>query len=306
MNTQQLESFIQVAEHLNFARASEVLNITQSAVSHQIHSLEEELDTRLFYRTTRTVTLTPEGTIFLEHARNILGQLKTATAKIRHHTNSRTKTLTIGCKSESDLDFLYHILNVCRKRISSFHPHLKILPGRTLLNLFFQGEIDILFGFQEDLPLRNDTVFRELIKIPLYCIFPSGHPLASKSSIDETDLSSESLVICSSHSIPAKAVEFQNRAAQHISPEKVYICENQNGILTLIRAGYGCSILPGGFCRDSSVCYVPVRNTALLSYGILYSKNSSGTVLKTFIDIALDTSEILKKLLPDNGNPHNI
>lgn len=43
MNTQQLESFIQVAENLNFARAAEVLNITQSAVSRQINALEEEL-----------------------------------------------------------------------------------------------------------------------------------------------------------------------------------------------------------------------------------------------------------------------
>ena len=64
MNTQQLESFIQVAENLNFARAAEVLNITQSAVSRQIHSLEEELGTKLFIRSTRTVALTPAGMSF--------------------------------------------------------------------------------------------------------------------------------------------------------------------------------------------------------------------------------------------------
>ena len=59
MNTQQLESFIQIAENLNFARAAEILNVTQSAVSSQIKGLEEELNTKLFYRTTRTVLLTP-------------------------------------------------------------------------------------------------------------------------------------------------------------------------------------------------------------------------------------------------------
>ena len=42
MNTDQLMSFIQVAENLNFARAAEILKITQSAVSRQIHSLEKE------------------------------------------------------------------------------------------------------------------------------------------------------------------------------------------------------------------------------------------------------------------------
>ena len=47
MNTVQLECFLSVAEHLNFSRASEELKISQPAVSHQIHSLEEELGVEL-------------------------------------------------------------------------------------------------------------------------------------------------------------------------------------------------------------------------------------------------------------------
>lgn len=69
MNTDQLNSFIQVAENLNFARAAEILKITQSAVSRQIHALEDELGTKLLHRTTRTVTLTPSGISFLEDAK---------------------------------------------------------------------------------------------------------------------------------------------------------------------------------------------------------------------------------------------
>ena len=72
MNTQQLESFIQVAENLNFARAAEALNITQSAISRQIHSLEDELGTKLLHRSTRMVTLTHEGISFLETAKKVI------------------------------------------------------------------------------------------------------------------------------------------------------------------------------------------------------------------------------------------
>ena len=64
MNTDQFRSFIQVAENLNFARAAEILKITQSAVSRQIHSLEDELGTKLLHRTTRTVSLLPPGSAF--------------------------------------------------------------------------------------------------------------------------------------------------------------------------------------------------------------------------------------------------
>ena len=64
MNTIQLECFVAVAEHLNFSRASEELKITQPAVSHQIHALEEELGTKLFLRTSKSVSLTQEGLMF--------------------------------------------------------------------------------------------------------------------------------------------------------------------------------------------------------------------------------------------------
>ena len=88
MNTQQLKTFIQVAENLNFARAAESLNITQSAVSRQIHALEEELDAKLLHRTTRTVRLTPAGISFLDDAKQVVERLNYATAKLRHHTET--------------------------------------------------------------------------------------------------------------------------------------------------------------------------------------------------------------------------
>lgn len=69
MNTMQLICFLTVAETLNFARAAERLHVTQPAVTQQIHTLEAELSTQLFRRTTRTVELTREGLIFLGDAK---------------------------------------------------------------------------------------------------------------------------------------------------------------------------------------------------------------------------------------------
>ena len=60
MNTVQLECFLAVADNLSFARAAEQLHITQPAVTHQISSLENELNVKLFRRTTRTVALTKD------------------------------------------------------------------------------------------------------------------------------------------------------------------------------------------------------------------------------------------------------
>ena len=86
MNIQQLESFIQVAENLSFARAAEVLNMTQSAVSRQISSLENELGASLFHRSTRTVSLTPAGISFLDDAKDVVKRLQVASLRMRTHS----------------------------------------------------------------------------------------------------------------------------------------------------------------------------------------------------------------------------
>lgn len=51
----QIECFLAVAEHLNFARASRQLNVSQPAITRQLRTLEEELGTQLFIRSTRMV-----------------------------------------------------------------------------------------------------------------------------------------------------------------------------------------------------------------------------------------------------------
>ena len=61
MNLQQLQCFIHVAERLNFSKAAESLYLSVPTVTHHIKSLEEEVKTQLFYRSSRVVKLTANG-----------------------------------------------------------------------------------------------------------------------------------------------------------------------------------------------------------------------------------------------------
>ena len=290
MNTDQLKSFIQVAENLNFARAAEILKITQSAVSRQIHSLEDELGTKLLHRTTRTVTLTPAGISFLEDAKNVMGRLKVAEQKIQRHQSTTIQVLTIGCQNEANLDLLCKVLKSCKQQIPELYPFLKVIPHRSILNLFYQDELDLLFGFQEDIPIKNDTIYIELFQIPLCCIVPASHPWAERPELAKEELYLENIVVCNSYAIPARVAEMQNQISQHILPESTYMCENLQVLLTLVRAGYGCSVLPLMNFVNADIRGIPLKDSESLSYGIFFKKSSHSPLLKKFISIVTNTS----------------
>ena len=289
MNTDQLKSFIQVAENLNFARAAEILKITQSAVSRQIHSLEDELGTKLLHRTTRTVTLTPAGISFLEDAKNVMGRLKVAEQKIQRHQNTNIQVLTIGCQNEANLDLLCKVLKSCKQQIPELYPFLKVIPHRSILGLFYQDELDLLFGFQEDIPIKNDTIYKELFQIPLCCIVPASHPYAERPELAKEELYLENIVVCNSYAIPARVAEMQNQISQHILPESTYMCENLQVLLTLVRAGYGCSVLPLMNFVNTDIRGIPLKDSEPLSYGIFFKKSSQSPLLKKFISIVTNT-----------------
>ena len=175
MNTIQLECFLAVAEHLNFSRASEVLRITQPAVSHQIQSLEEELDVKLFKRTSKSVSLTQEGIQFLPDAQLIL---KTAlSAKERLGQHEQFIPFELGCHNRMELNLLPPILKKLTEFFPLLRPVIQIVPFPSLLSQVENKQVHAAFGIKEE-QKKSSLYFRELCSAPMACICSPGHPLA--------------------------------------------------------------------------------------------------------------------------------
>ena len=73
-----LNAFVQAAEARSFTAAGRQLGVSSSAIGKAVVRLEERLGVRLFHRSTRTITLTPEGTLFLERCRRIFCEIEAA------------------------------------------------------------------------------------------------------------------------------------------------------------------------------------------------------------------------------------
>ncbi len=284
MNTQQLESFIQVAENLNFARAAEILNITQSAVSRQINALETELGTKLLHRSTRTVTLTPAGISFLNDAKEIYTKLQFATAKIRNHEQSNIQILSIGCSNEADMVLLSKVLSKCRQSNPELHPFLRIIPHRSIL-LFIHGEIEFLFAFKDDIPMRDGFSYIELARMKICCAVPAFSKIAEQKSISINDIVSQKNIICNSYEIPTKVADIQHHIEHFLTYDMIYYCENLQVMITLIKAGYGLGILPENVSFSSDIAYIPLQETAPISYGVFYKKKSNSPNSRNFLKI---------------------
>src|SRR6188472_3256646 len=96
VDVHKLRLFAAVAQHLSFTRAAKALFLTQSAVSHQIAALENELNTPLLRREGKRISVTHAGRVLLEHAREVFGALDRASAAVKRAARPDMGTLRIG------------------------------------------------------------------------------------------------------------------------------------------------------------------------------------------------------------------
>ena len=187
MNTVQLECFLAVAEYLNFSKAADFFKITQPAVSHQITSLEDELGARLFARTSKNVSLTEAGLMFMEDASSIL--------KIAFGAKNRLGMggsdflfLTVGCHNQSELDLPPPVIHRLAGRFPALHPSVKLIPFKSMANLLEEERIHVMFGFQQDDQKKPIGIFHELARTPLACVCSTGHPYAGRTCLNVDEL----------------------------------------------------------------------------------------------------------------------
>ena len=138
--------FKEVAEVGNITAAAQALYISQSAVSQSIKQLEHDLQTRLFSRNSRGVTLTAEGRMLYEYVRSAMGLLETGEAKLSQTRELQMGQLIIGASDTVTSQFLLPYLDSFHRE----HPaiHIQIISGRShkVLGLLRSGKVDIAFA----------------------------------------------------------------------------------------------------------------------------------------------------------------
>ncbi|OLF53655.1 LysR family transcriptional regulator [Pseudomonas chlororaphis] len=185
MTLSQLQIFSQVAELRGFTSAASRLGISQSAVSHALKALEQELGVELIRRHQSLVELTDIGQQLLLRARAILGLAATMEQEAADARGMKRGTLRIGSFGPtSSMRLLPAILQRYRQDHPGIEVHIDEGPDRQVLQWLEERRIDIGFVV---LPQERFDCFA-LVEDQMVALIPSQHALADKDSLRLAEL----------------------------------------------------------------------------------------------------------------------
>lgn len=254
----ELESFVAVAEHLNFSRAARQLNLSQPPLTRHIKSLEAKLGVQLFLRDTHSVTLTEPGKFFLEDARAVLNRLDQAGESIRRAKEGEVERLRLAFVGALLDQKLVSLLQKFRQTHLSCQIQMVDLPPAAQLEAIRSGEVD--GGFIGALPSRSVKDIEWVIwqREPLLLCLPERHPLARVKTVDWSQLVGESWVMVSTGAAPAFRQQFSDLCKEHLlKPRVIQETDRVAAVLTMVAA-------------DNGLTMVPQTTTHLITKGVVF------------------------------------
>jgi LysR family transcriptional regulator, transcriptional activator of the cysJI operon len=193
MEDHKLKVFCTVAETKSFSRTSEIIHLTQPAVSLQIQALEEKYETKLFDRSSSTVTLTPAGEILYKFAKEILTLYISAEKAIGKQTGLIKGSMTIGAGSNIGNYILPSLITDFRQSHPKSKIYLLVSNSRRVIELLNSGNIDL--GLVEGDVSRQKMVVKRLLSDELVLIVPPEHHWAKKHEVSIADLVKEPFIL---------------------------------------------------------------------------------------------------------------
>ncbi|MBL8170382.1 MAG: LysR family transcriptional regulator [Acidobacteria bacterium] len=275
MEMSQLRTFRAVAETLNFTRAAERLHLTQSAVSHQIKALEEELGEPLFIRAKRGVKLSQAGKIALEYVERILDETEALRERIAGKENSPAGRVRVAAATQA----FVHLFAPLFESFMDSHPGVD-LAFRTTVSTeqtvadILNGAADV--GFASLAVYSPNLQVTKLFEDELLLIIGSEHPLARKRVATAEDILREKLILFErGASIRRATDQFFDQVG--VRPDLALESNDTYFIKRMVERGVGVSLLPAWAVRDEVIAgklaQLPIaghrlrRSVALVSLG---------------------------------------
>jgi DNA-binding transcriptional LysR family regulator len=242
MHLRHLESFVAVAEHLNFSRAAEDLHVAQPAVSQQIRALETELGVLLFDRIGKKVSLTEAGRALLPYARQILALVNAAENEVRERDQLKRGKTSLGAPPTVSTHVLPEQLTHFHQLWPGLEVALREAGTKTLLTLVEDGKLDLAIVSTDTLPESVESA--PFLEETYILAVSSRHPfLGKRQTVKLADLNAEPFILFP-EGYKLREVTLNACRSAGFDPKIVLDGGAMQSALEFVGAGLGVALVP--------------------------------------------------------------
>lgn len=244
MELRHLRYFVAVAEALNFTKAAAQLRVAQPALGRQVQDLEEEIGVDLFKRSPRGVTLTAEGKLFLEEARDILKRAGESVEKVRALARGEYGELHIGYAPTPSMELLPPAMVAFQKVAPRVKVILHDLAGDELVAGLLNGSLELAIMVEDTEQAAGRLEFERLRSYPFCLAMATGHPFTRKKKVSLEEVASQPLVALRRYDY----AEFYRILERLFKPldlttQIAVECDSASSMLTAMETGGGVGIV---------------------------------------------------------------
>lgn len=284
-----LEAFLSIADRGSFHRAAAHLNLSQTALSHRMKKLEDDLGLKLLTRTTRQVALTPAGLELLPNARRMLEDMTTSYEALKRQGRERREHLSIGSLPTVATHYLPRLLSEFSQQFPALTVRVFDNSSGEIAELVQSGQCE--FGITIVSANRWDLEIKPLLKEPYILLCRHDHPLARRETVSWSDLDGLPLVRVSTQTGNRIIID-DALGSRREQLNWRYEVQHVTTAISLVQAGVGLTIVPRlaiDLAGAPDLVGLPLRNPAITrTLGIVMKRGSpispAGEVLKKLIE----------------------
>lgn len=258
MELTQLDYFLTVVRFQHVTKASEVLAITQPALSHSISKLEEELGVPLFERRGRNIQVTRYGRMFAESVERALSELERGKQALEEQANPDSGVIRVAYLNILGAELIPKLIRGFRER----HPKIRfelVQGNHTFISGNMEsGESDLMISSAR---LESDDYeWIPMVKAPLYVVVSPTHRLAQQEAVEFMELTGEPFIEVK-HYCGLKSTLESCYSRVGFAPNVAYEAEDLMTVAGFVAAGLGLSILPktSGLMLEGLV-WLPIKD----------------------------------------------
>ncbi len=249
MDIHSLQAFIEVARKESFSKASETLFITQPAISKRIAALEDDLDTKLFNRISRKVTLTDAGKKLLPKAKELVNELNDMRRYATSLSDEIKGDLLIGSSNHVSMHRLPPILKAYRQQYHDVHLDMSFGESDIMCKLVERGEIELaIITLPESLA---ENLQKQVLWVDsLHLVVGPDHPLSNQPEVTLEQLADFPCVLPSDTTETFRVIKRQMDHSGLVLDVQM-TNNNLDTLKMLVGAGLGWTLLPKTLLDDS-------------------------------------------------------